>query len=584
MLPAEKNYPVHEQELLAVICALKEWRHYLHGSKFKVITDHRSLRYLQTQPSLSARQARWSEFLQQFDFDIEYRPGKENVVADALSRRVDHVNQVTMMSSVVADDLINSIKEVSTQAWFNEVSQKEKDVVRKDGIVWYDGKIYIPNAPAIKSQLLHEHHDSVTAGHCGITKTHELISRAFYWPKMQEDIKQYIKSCLSCQTNKPSNQAPIGLLKPLPIPEKKWSQVTMDLITQLPKSRSGYDAIYVVVDKLTKMVHFIPTHTSVSAPQLAQLFFKEVVRLHGLPNSIVSDRDARFTSKFWRALWQHFGTKLAMSTSFHPQTDGQTERANRSLEDMIRAYVNNKQDDWDCHLPALELATNNSKQASTGFSPFYLNFGYHPNLPVNLNVHQNHNPAAKYFIDQLASDLEAAKTNLLDAQARQAKYANQSRREVIFELGDEVLLSTVDHRLRSFSGISQKLLPKFVGPFKIKKVVSSVAYELDLPVTMKIHPVFHVSKLRKYVPSDPEMFPTRQHVIRPPPDMVDGQEEFEVEEIVDKRIRRTRRNQVAEYLVKWRGYPTSDNTWEPLSNLGNATEALSEFESHRTNL
>jgi hypothetical protein len=317
---------------------------------------------------------------------------------------------------------------------------------------------------------------------------------------------------------------------------------------------------------------------------LAQLFFKEVVRLHGFPNSIVSDRDARFTSKFWRALWQHFGTKLAMSTSFHPQTDGQTERANRSLEDMIRAYVNNKQDDWDCHLPALELATNNSKQASSGFSPFYLNFGYHPNLPANLIVQQNHNPTATDFIEQLANDLEIAKTNLLDAQARQAKYANESRREVIFELGDEVLLSTVDHRLRSFSGISQKLLPKFVGPFKIKKVISSVAYELDLPVTMKIHPVFHVSKLRKYIPNDPEMFPTREHVIRPPPDMVDGQEEFEVEEIVDKRIRRTRRNQVTEYLVKWKGYPTSDNTWEPLSNLGNASEALSEFESHRTNL
>jgi hypothetical protein len=372
----------------------------------------------------------------------------------------------------------------------------------------------------------------------------------------------------------------MGLLQPLPVPDKKWSQVSMDLITQLPKSRSGFDAIFVVVDKLTKMVHFIPTTTNVNAPQLAHTFFKEVVRLHGLPSSIVSDRDARFTSKFWRALWQQFGTKLAMSTSFHPQTDGQTERANRSLEDMIRAYVNNRQNDWDIHLPALELATNNSKQVSTGYSPFYLNYGFHPQLPVNINT-EDTNPSAKDFIEQLADDLETARKNLIEAQNRQAKYANQSRREVLFQVGDQVMLSTIDHKLRSFSGISQKLLPKFVGPFKIVKVVSPVAYELELPSSMKIHPVFHVSKLRKYVPNDSVAFPTREHIIRPAPDMVDGQEEYEVEEIVDKRSRMRGRKEVIEYLVKWKGYPASDNTWEPLSNLANASEAIAEFEAVR---
>lgn len=583
MLPAEKNYPVHEQELLAIICALREWRHYLHGAKFKVITDHRSLKYLQTQPNLSARQARWSEFLQQFDFEIEYRPGKENAVADALSRRSDHMNQVmSVESTAIGNELLESIKEASNPDWIKRVKEKNTDAVVKvkDDIVYYKDRIYVPDVPSIKSKILYEHHDAVTAGHCGIFKTSELVSRYFYWPNMQEDIKKYIGSCLPCQSNKPSNQAPMGLLQPLPIPEKKWSQVSMDLITQLPKSRSGFDAIFVVVDKLTKMVHFIPTTTNVNAPQLAHIFFKEVVRLHGLPSSIVSDRDARFTSKFWRALWQQFGTKLAMSTSFHPQTDGQTERANRSLEDMIRAYVNHKQSDWDIHLPALELATNNSKQASTGYSPFYLNYGFHPQLPVNINI-ETPNPSAKDFIVQLKEDLDEARKNLVEAQNRQAKYANQSRREVVFQTGDQVMLSTIDYKLRSFSGISQKLLPKFVGPFKIIRVVSPVAYELELPSSMKIHPVFHVSKLRKYIPNDSESFPTREHIIRPAPDMVDGQEEYEVEEIMDKRVRQQGRQHVVEYLVKWKGYPSTESTWEPLTNLTNASEAITEFEAIR---
>ncbi len=179
---------------------------------------------------------------------------------------------------------------------------------------------------------------------------------------MNAAIKDYVTSCLACQQNKPSNALPIGLLHPLPVPEHRWQVVTMDLITQLPRTTSGHDAIVVFVDKYSKMVHYAPTTTTVTAPQLAKLFFQHVVRHHGVPTAIVSDRDPRFTSNFWRALWQQLGTRLAMSTAYHPQTDGQTERANRTLEDMLRAYVNYRSDEWDEHLIAAEIAYNNSKQ------------------------------------------------------------------------------------------------------------------------------------------------------------------------------------------------------------------------------
>jgi hypothetical protein len=224
MLPAEKNYPVHEQELLAIICALKEWRHYLHGARFKVITDHRSLRYIQTQPTLSARQARWLEFLQEFDFEIEYRPGKENVVADALSRRIDHLNQIRTETQVNDNELMKMIAHAYTDEWIAKVTASE-DFSVQNGIVKYKDKVFVPDVAEVKSRILYEHHDAITAGHCGISKTRELVGRMFYWPKMQEDITRYINSCLSCQSNKPSNQAPMGLLQPLPVPETKWSQV-----------------------------------------------------------------------------------------------------------------------------------------------------------------------------------------------------------------------------------------------------------------------------------------------------------------------------------------------------------------------
>jgi hypothetical protein len=601
MLPAERSYAVHEQELLAVICALKEWRHYLHGTKFHIITDHQSLRYLSTQPHLSPRQIRWSEFLQQFDYEIEYKQGKENVVADALSRRSDlyeerietirpntctYNHQLNNMSEVTvsfSETLIQKVK----LAYAND--EKCRDILLNphqyhnhftisQGLIYCMGQLYIPKNEEIKLQLLLEAHDTPTGGHVGITKTIDILTRTYYWPNLHQDVKDYVTSCLACQSNKARNQRQYGLAQSIKSPPRRWDQVSMDLITQLPRTKEGNDAIVVVVDKYSKMLHCFPTTTTITAPQLAKSFINEIVRYHGIPTSIISDRDSRFTSSFWQQLWNHLGTKLAMSTAYHPQSDGQTERLNRIIEDMLRAYVNSKQNDWDQYLTIIELAYNNSKQNSTGFSPFYLNYGQHPSLPLSVAIPKDvvqNNATAEEMLEQLFSNLKIAENNIARAQERQEYYTNLHRQHVQYNVGDKVLLSTSDIRWRG--RITPKLTARYIGPFVITKVLSSLNYKLDLPPSLPIHPVFHISKLKLWKGSD-QTFPSRvQEPTRPAPEVIGDEEEYEVEKVLNKRIK----GRITEYLIKWKGYPEWENTWEKSSHLTNARELVAEYEQQQ---
>ena len=438
-------------------------------------------------------------------------------------------------------------------------------------------RLYIPNDLALKTRILQECHDAAAAGHLGKDKTIEQVTRRCYWPRMYDEITRYVASCDSCQRNKPSNQSTPGLSLPLPIPDRPWQQVSLDLITQLPRSRRGHDAIVVFVDKLTKMVHYVPTTTTVTAPELARLFLREVVRHHGVPESILSDRDPRFTAHFWRHFWNCLGT-------FHPQTDGQTERANRTLEEGLRHYVNTRQTDWDDHLETQELAVNNSKHASTGFTPFFLNYGQEIQLPLDQALQRanlNPNPDSADRIKILHQTHELAKKNLLKAQERQSHYADQRRRDLSFKIGDKVLLST-DHLtlVGRHSKLTPKFLYKYIGPFKIISVKNNNAYELELPPTWSIHPVFNISRLKVYQWHDGfTLFPDRPRLFdRPPPDRIteSGAEDYVVDRILAARGRGNRQ----QYLVLWKGYPLESATWEPRRHLHSASDALAEY--HRS--
>ena len=350
----------------------------------------------------------------------------------------------------------------------------------------------------------------------------------------------------------------------------------MDFVVQLPKTKRGFDAILVVVDRLTKRLHLIPTFTTATAPDTAKTFMDQIFRLHGLPKTIVSDRDPKFVSKFWKTLFKQLGVQLAFSTAYHPQTDGQTERANRTIEDMLRTFVNYKQDNWDDCLPAVEFAYNNSLQASTGYTPFYLDCGQHPITPGEL-LGQDNTPsnvaATEDFLQHLKTIVAMAKEAILAAQERQAQYANQHRRNEQFKIGDQVLLSTA--HLTAQADVQRplkKFRPKFIGPYPISAVISSTAYRLTLPHTLKIHPVFHISLLKRH---NPNSFPNRQQD-PPPPVVIDSPEvEFEVEAILDKRILYGK----TQYLVLWKGYPRHDATWEPKRNVAHAQELVQDFEA-----
>jgi hypothetical protein len=342
---------------------------------------------------------------------------------------------------------------------------------------------------------------------------------------------------------------------PTEVPDAPWEVVTTDLITDLPRTHAGHTAIVVFVDRLTKMVHFAPTTSQCNAEAFARLFMDTVVKLHGVPRKIISDRDARFTGKFMDTLCELLGTRQAFSTSFHPCTDGQSERSNRTLQEVLRHYVHPRHDDWDTHLAAAEFAINNSRHDVTGFTPFHLNYGRTPLTPMaTMLPGQAKNESAQRWLEALQADIQRARELLHAAQARMKAREDPKRRDVLFKPGDQVMLNTKNIK---YAG-SRKLHARWTGPFTIEKMVgpegTAVAAKLVLPARWRIHPVFHVSLLKHYH-TDGTNRPA------PPPldfDPVDGAPIWEVECLLRER---TTASGVREFLTRWKGFGSEEDSW-----------------------
>lgn len=439
------------------------------------------------------------------------------MVADALSRRVDHsLAHISVIN--LADDLQAAIarcgpEDAAYSAALATATDTSFPLCVTKGLLCFKNKdstvarLYIPSTGELRVDLIREAHNPVVSGHLGRDKTLDRLQRDYYWPNMSDQVARFVRSCPACQINKPSSQLPIGLLMPLQIPSQRWESVSLDLVTDLPRTKRGFDTIVVFVDRLTKMIHIAPTKKTVDGPGVAKLFFDHVFRYHGMPRSLVSDRDPRFTGKFWRALFNLTGTDLQMSSGNHPETDGQTERANRTIEEAMRAYVNKNMKDWDEHLVGVEVAYNSSKQASTGVSPFKLNYGHHPNMPLSLlnPLGAQERPLVEevhVFVSRMQKDLATAITSISAAQQSMSDVANRRRKDYVFKEGDLVWLKVEKHH---------KFKPGRSGPFVVQKVLSSVSVRLTLPEGSLTHPVFH-AKLLEPFKTDPE-FPRHSHEI-----------------------------------------------------------------------
>lgn len=432
------------------------------------------------------------------------------------------------------------------------------------------GKIHLSPTSFLLPAVLADGHSSPTGGHFGYLKTLTRISSSFLWPGIRGSIKRFIRDCEVCQRCKHETLRPAGLLQPLPVPQRIWTDISMDFIEGLPLSQ-GYNVIMVVVDRLSNYAHFMPLRHPFTAIVVAKCFMNNVVKLHGMPLSIVSDRDKIFISDFWKSLFRLHDTKLCYNSSYHPQTDGQTEVVNRTLEQYLRCFTSDQPKKWMEWLAWAEYGYNTAVHSASKISPFEAVYG----IPPPSLVPYVPGTIKLQVVDDILKTREVIlrdlRRNLLLAQERMKTRADLHRREVSFQVGDYVFLKLQPYRQKSVSFRSSlKLSPRFFGPFRVLARVGAVAYKLDLPADARIHNVFHVSLLKK------KWGPIVEDTVVPLPP-ISAEEVLlpEPEAILDRRvIQKGKYRPKTEILVQWKGALPEDASWE---NLWRFTKTYPQF-------
>jgi len=550
----------YERELIGLVHAVRHWRPYLWGHRFVVKTDHYSLKYLLDQRLATIPQHHWVGKLLGFDFAVKYKPGTANTVADALSRRDTAEEGALLALSAPRFDFLSRLRLLhATDPALVALREEIVSGARRapwsvvDDMVQFAGRLYIPPASPLLQEIMVATDED---GHEGVQRTLHRLRRDFHFPNMKRLVQDLVRACVVCQRYKSEHLHPAGLLLPLPVPQGVWTDVALDFVEALPRVRAK-SVILTVVDRFSKYSHFIPLAHPYSAESVAQVFFAEIVRLHGVLQSLVSDRDPVFTSTFWRELMRLTGTKLHMTTTFHPQSDGQSEAANRVIIMYLRCLTGDRFRQWLRWLPWAEFVFNTAYQLSLRDTPFCVVYGRDPPTIRSYEPGDTRVAAVARTMEEREEFLGVIRYRLEQAQAVQKLHYDRVHRHVQYTVGDWALLKL---RQRATSSLPQavtgKLKPRFFGPYQVTEIINDVAVRLALPPRARLHDVFHVGLLKKFrgtPPAAPPPLPPVHHgAVAPVPERA-------------ARYRLARG--VRQVLIQWQGLSAASATWEDVESF-----------------
>ena len=564
--PRHLKLAAYERELIGLVQAVRHWRPYLWGRRFLVRTDHYALKFMLDQKLSTVPQHQWVSKLFGYDFSVEYRPGRLNTVADALSRRdqqEENLHALSEPSFQLYTDLRQEINADPTLRHLrdNIVDIRGQQWRAEHGLILNGSRVYVPpNSPSLSAVL----HMSHTQAHEGIQKTLHRLRRDFIVDHVRTVVRDFVRSCAVCQQNKTESLHPAGLLQPLPVPDQVWSDISVDFIEGLPKVH-GKSVILTVVDRFSKYAHFIALGHPYTVSSVARAFFQDIVHLHGFPTSIVSDRDPVFTGHVWKDLFKQAGVQLKLSTAFHPQTDGQSEAVNKTIAMYLRCSTGDRPRAWLDWLPWAEYVYNTAYHSALCATPFQVVYGCAPPtlLPYKPSA------ARTATVDTLLQDRDEfiadVRDRLLQAQQYAKRHYDTAHRALEFAVHDWVWLRLLNRNTHSLlHGPKSKLSPRYAGPFQVIEKIGDVAYRLRLPAGARIHDVFHVGVLKPFHGNPPVSTP-------PLPPLQDGRLLQQPAKILKSQLRRG----VWHVLVHWSGLPEADATWEPVPNF---KETYPEFQ------